>query len=308
MTSEVIDHLARQPEGRYIDATFGRGGHTKALLAQLKPGGRLLAFDCDAEAIQAGQADPDLQQALQSGQLCLVHSRFSHIGSIVESLGWMGKVNGILFDLGVSSPQLDNPERGFSFQQEGPLSMLMDASLSGEVQSAADWINTAPEKTIADVLYRYGDERYSRRIASAIVEYRASQAITTTTELARIIALALPKKLAYKKRHPATRSFQAIRIFINKELDELEQGLGQLLRVLAEGGVAVVITFHSLEARLFKAFTQPSIVYTDPKTTSTYRLKRLGSAIKASREEVLANPRSRCAMLRVACKIKTTHR
>lgn len=284
----------------FIDATFGRGGHSALILESLGPKGRLLALDRDPDAIVAA-----LKLRQQDHRLEVIHQRFSELGEIARNRGLFGGVDGILFDLGVSSPQLDDSTRGFSFLRDGPLDMRMDP---GQGISAAQWINTADEKAIADVIYRFGEERHSRRMARRIVLERAQREITTTGQLAEIIKQANP---AWEKsKHPATRAFQGIRIFINSEFDELEKGLDQALDSLTIGGRLVVISFHSLEDRIVKKFialqTTGDSYPRDlpvPQEMLNPRLRPIAKAIKASVGEVNRNPRARSATMRVAEKI-----
>ncbi|HHJ14594.1 MAG TPA: 16S rRNA (cytosine(1402)-N(4))-methyltransferase RsmH, partial [Gammaproteobacteria bacterium] len=240
----VIEALRVRPDGLYIDATFGRGGHAAALLQRLGPEGRLLAFDKDPQALAAAR-----RRFAGEERLLMRAGSFTALERETAQLGWVGKVNGILLDLGVSSPQLDDAGRGFSFRQDGPLDMRMDPA-AGE--SAAQWLARADAAEIADVLWRYGEERFSRRIARAIVERRQQAPMTTTLELATLIAQVVPGR--ERNKHPATRSFQAIRIFINHELEDLETVLPQAVHVLAPGGRLAVISFHSLEDRIVKRF------------------------------------------------------
>jgi len=286
--------------GIYIDATFGRGGHARQILAGLAANGRLFALDRDPSAIEVGQT-----MALQDSRLTINHASFANLEQVAEENGVTGKVNGILLDLGVSSPQLDDASRGFSFQHDGPLDMRMDPQ-SG--LSAADWINKAKESEIADVLKRYGEERYARRIARSIVNCRNEQPITSTGRLAEIVKQAHPRW--ERDKHPATRVFQGIRIFINQELDALRQALEQALRVLAVGGRLVVISFHSLEDKIVKKFislqTKGDNFPRDlPITHSQLQptLKSIGKAVRPDEGEVGINPRSRSAIMRVAERI-----
>lgn len=301
LLQEVIESLAIKPDGCYIDATFGRGGHSKEILNRLGKNGFLLAIDKDLDAIQFAQ-----HQFKDNNNFKIKQGSFSMLQSFVTELGLTHKINGILLDLGVSSPQLDEPSRGFSFIQDGPLDMRMDVTSSLD---AATWINTAPEEEIAMVLRQYGEERFAKRIAKRIVEQRVEQPITRTLQLANIIAAANP---AWEKhKHPATRSFQAIRIFINRELDDLSVCLNQCLEVLAVGGRLAVISFHSLEDRIVKKFIQKNQRGDDfppglPVTKDQLRpkLKRIAWGVTASDEEINNNPRARSAILRVAEKLQ----
>jgi 16S rRNA (cytosine1402-N4)-methyltransferase len=300
LLEQAVAALSIKADACYVDATFGRGGHSRAILQQLGPEGRLLAFDRDPAAIEAAaglcQSDSRLQ---------VRRSPFSSLQTLAREEGLEGKVSGILFDLGVSSPQLDDAERGFSFMRDGPLDMRMDPD-SGI--SAEQWINSAAQQEIADVIYKYGEERHSRRMARAIVNYRQEQRITRTGQLAEIIKQANP---AWEKdKHPATRAFQGIRIYINGEFDELEQALEQALAVLAVGGRLVVISFHSLEDRIVKKFIAMQTKGDNfprglPVTQEMLnpRLKAIGKAQRPTADEVKFNPRARSAVMRVAEKI-----
>lgn len=299
LLSEALEGLAVRPDGLYIDGTFGRGGHSRAILAQLSPEGRLIGFDKDPEAIRVGN-----QLAAEDGRFVVVQRSFAEMADELESRGLLGQVDGVLLDLGVSSPQLDDPGRGFSFLNDGPLDMRMNPAAG---QSAADWINSADEADIATVLYEYGEERFSRRMARAIVARRAEQPFTTTADLAEVIKQANP---AWEKhKHPATRAFQGIRIFINRELEDLAEGLQAALAVLAPGGRLAVISFHSLEDRQVKQFMRRE-AKGDPLPRNLpirdaeikVSLKLIGKAIKPSAAEIAANPRARSAVLRVAEK------
>jgi 16S rRNA (cytosine1402-N4)-methyltransferase len=298
---EVLEGLAIKPEGVYVDATWGRGGHAKAVLAQLGKKGRLFALDKDPAAIEAAD-----QGMFKDERFSLQQGSFAMLLTYMQQQDLVGKVDGILLDLGVSSPQLDDPARGFSFLHDGPLDMRMNPT---EGISAASWLNAAPEKEIARVLHEYGEERYARRIAKALVAERAQQPILTTGRLAEIIKRAHPRWERHK--HPATRSFQAIRIFVNQELAELQVALEQCIEALAIGGRLVVISFHSLEDRIVKRFMQGKTQQEDdvlrglplPPVKVAPRLRRIGKVIKPTREEIAQNLRARSAILRVAEKI-----
>ncbi len=245
MYAEALQQLAIKSDGVYLDGTFGRGGHSQGILNLLGSNGQLLAFDRDVDAINA-----DCAQAMcLDKRFKLKHSCFSQLENIVNSEGLAEKIDGILLDLGVSSPQLDTPERGFSFLRDGPLDMRMDSTTG---VSAEQWLSTVDEKYLVKVLFEYGEEKFARRIARAILEQRMKSPITTTKQLADLIEDVVP--LREKHKHPATRTFQAIRIEINKELDELSTVLDQAIRVLGPGGKLVVISFHSLEDRIVKRF------------------------------------------------------
>ncbi len=292
-----LDALAPVGDGLYVDATFGRGGHSRAILSRLGRGGRLLAIDRDPAAIEAGAG-----LAASDSRIELVHARFDAIGALLDARGWAGRVDGILFDLGVSSPQLDDPQRGFSFLRDGPLDMRMNPD---EGISAAEWLAVASENEIASVLRNYGEERYARRMARALVTRRAERAITTTGELARLIADANP---AWERgKHPATRAFQAIRIEINNELEVLKSALAESIDGLGPGGRLVVISFHSLEDRIVKRMLRdhsrprdlpPGVAL--PESQLVTRLRRLARPVRPDAAEVAANPRARSAVLRMA--------
>lgn len=301
MLKEVLEGLNIQADGYYIDATFGRGGHTQAILNKLSKNGRLWVLDRDPEAIAEAR-----RLAIVDSRLQVWQGAFSNILSFCKESNLLGKINGILIDLGVSSPQLDDSSRGFSFLKDGPLDMRMDPT---EGLSAADWLNQATETDIAHVLKTYGEERFHRRIAHAIVEARNLAPIVSTRQLAGIVAKANP---AWEKhKNPATRSFQAIRIFINQELEELVSVLDDSLEILAEHGRLVVISFHSLEDRLVKQFIQkqergeqipaklPIMGLAKNRT-----LRRVGQKIKPNLEELADNIRARSAILRIAERIR----
>jgi len=293
LLKEVIEQLAIQEDGVYVDATFGRGGHTKEILRHLGPKGRVYALDKDPEAIAAAKLIKDKRLDVKQGS-------FTGLFKWMQELNLVDKVNGILLDLGVSSPQLESPERGFSFLSEGPLDMRMDPS---QKQDAASWINRASYEEIDKVLKTYGQERFHGRIATAIVCEREITPIKTTKQLSDVVTKANPKWEAHK--HPATRTFQAIRIFINNELHELGNCLRQGLEVLGIGGRLLVISFHSLEDRIVKEFIHeqisggipPNIPITEDKIN--IRIKPLGGAIKPTTEEIENNPRARSAKLRI---------
>ncbi|PIZ04640.1 MAG: 16S rRNA (cytosine(1402)-N(4))-methyltransferase [Gammaproteobacteria bacterium CG_4_10_14_0_8_um_filter_38_16] len=305
LLAEAVANLAIEKSGIYVDATFGRGGHSRAILERLGPQGRLIAIDLDPEAIAVATAEPFLSDP----RFEIVHASFSSLEAEILKRGWLGQVDGVLLDLGVSSPQLDDPQRGFSFLRDGPLDMRMNSSAGLD---AATWINTADVHDIANVLYQYGEERFSRRIAAAIVRTRESVRITTTTQLASIVEKANPKK--EKHKHPATRAFQAIRIFINEELKALQECLPQIVNVMSVGGRMCVISFHSLEDRMVKQFIQresstdlypPDFPITQEQLQQLQqaRLRKIGKSIEASETEIKGNPRARSARLRVAEKM-----
>jgi 16S rRNA (cytosine1402-N4)-methyltransferase len=299
LLDEAIEGLAIKPSGLYIDGTFGRGGHSRALLARLAAEGRLLGFDKDPEAIRVGA-----ELAAGDGRFVVIQRSFADMAEELRQRGLYGQVDGVLLDLGVSSPQLDDAERGFSFMHDGPLDMRMNPAVG---QSAAQWINAAPEEDIAAVLKEYGEERYAKRIARAIVMRRAEQPFSRTADLAEVVKIANP---AWEKhKHPATRAFQGIRIFINRELEDLADGLKAALEVLAPGGRLVVISFHSLEDRLVKQFMRREAKGAPLPRDLPIRaadidvsINLVGKAIMPSAAETAANPRARSAVLRIAEK------
>lgn len=302
MFAEALQHLAIKDDGIYLDCTFGRGGHSQAILNQLGELGRLLAFDRDLAAVHSDYA----QEMLKDFRFTLKQCCFSTLQNSVEAEGLVGKIDGILIDLGVSSPQLDNPERGFSFLRDGPLDMRMD---TGAGITAAQWLADVEEQDLIKVLFAYGEERFARRIARAVVEKRAQSPITTTRQLAALIEDAVPVK--EKHKHPATRSFQALRIEINHELDELKNVLTQSVRVLKPGGRLVVISFHSLEDRIVKRFFRaesgakydPGKLPIKEADIAKGELKRVGKALKPGTQEIAQNPRARSAIMRVAERV-----
>lgn len=297
LLAECLTGLAIKPNGCYVDATFGRGGHSGAILQQVGPDGKLLALDQDLAAIEAAKKAPFLDPRFQ-----IYHAPFSRLQEIVIAAGYLGRVDGILVDLGVSSPQLDEAIRGFSFMHSGPLDMRMNQSAGF---TAANFINHATETEIANVLWELGEERFSRRIAKAIVQSRIQTPITTTGELSEIIKTAHP---AWERRiHPATRSFQALRLHVNHELDELRALLDQVTAVLAPGGRLCIISFHSLEDRLVKQFIQKASGYVEddlrlpvPHSIKPAEFRKRGGLIRPSAAEIATNPRARSARLRIA--------
>ena len=298
LVEEAITALQVRPDGRYVDCTFGRGGHSRAVLEQLGPVGQLLALDRDPEAVATGD-----KLANKDGRFGIVKSPFSGLETVAGE--WLeGELaHGVLFDLGVSSPQLDEARRGFSFQEDGPLDMRMDPD-SGE--SAAEWLNKVSEKELADVLRNYGEERYARRIARAVVAERACRAVDTTMTLVDIIKRASPGR--ERNKHPATRTFQALRIHINDELGELERALRAATDILCEGGRLVVISFHSLEDRLVKRFMRAEAnpdtgPFPVPLPGTAPRLRVVAKPVRAGAEECGVNPRARSATLRAAERI-----
>ena len=300
LLQEAVDALVTDTQGIYIDGTFGRGGHTRRLLSLLGAEARVLGFDKDPEAVEACR-----QLAAEDARFQYAHASFADLKSTLESRGLSGKVSGILLDLGVSSPQLDDPERGFSFMSDGPLDMRMNNAAG---PSAADWLNSASAEDITMVLKEYGEERFARRIAQAIVEQRQHQPLSRTRQLAALVESAVPVR--EKHKHPATRTFQGVRIFINRELDDLADVLQQAVDVLAPGGRLVVISFHSLEDRIVKQFIQRKekgeqlprhlpVRHQDVKRELRSVLKQ----VRASDEEVERNPRARSAIMRVAERV-----
>lgn len=294
---EAVEGLAIKPDGVYVDGTFGRGGHSRLILQHLGPNGRLIAIDRDPQAIAEAAK-------IQDPRFEIVHGPFSGITRYLTERGLLGKVDGFLLDLGVSSPQLDDAERGFSFMKDGPLDMRMDPT-SG--QSAAEWLARADVDDIAWVLKTFGEERFAKKIARAIVHDRVTEPYVRTRQLAEMIARVNPSK--EKGKHAATRSFQAIRIYINSELDEIETALYGALDVLAPHGRLSVISFHSLEDRLVKHFIRkhekgPEVPHGIPLTETQLaggrKLKSVGKALKPSEHEVNENTRSRSSVLRVA--------
>lgn len=301
LLQEAVAGLAVRPDGLYVDGTFGRGGHSRLILQQLGERGRLIAIDRDPLAIAeaATIADPRFE---------IVHGPFSGLADYLAERQLAGQVDGLLLDLGVSSPQLDDAERGFSFMKDGPLDMRMDPT-SGI--SAADWLARAEADDIAWVLKTFGEEKFARKIARAIVQDRETTPFLRTRELAQLIARLIPTR--EKHKHPATRSFQAIRIYINSELEEIERTLEAAIDMLAPGGRLAVISFHSLEDRLVKHFIRkhekgPDVPHglplTEAQLSGGRRLKSIGKAQKPSDEEVARNPRARSSVLRVAERLE----
>jgi len=300
LLNEAVDALVTRVDGLYVDGTFGRGGHSRAILERLSPAGRLLVVDKDPEAIEFARA---LQA--DDARVEIHHGSFADLAQVVCEKFGVKHVCGVLLDLGVSSPQLDDASRGFSFQKDGPLDMRMDTS---QGQSAAQWLQAAPEEEIANVIYQYGEEKFSRRMARAIVKARAQAPITGTLQLAEIIKEANP---AWEKhKHPATRAFQGIRIFINSELQDLQRALDVFLALLEAGGRLVVISFHSLEDRIVKQFMQKQVLGDDyppgvpvRQDQLKPRLRLVGKALKGTAGEFSENIRARSAVMRVAEKL-----
>lgn len=301
LLTEVIESLSIKPTGVYWDATFGRGGHSQAILDRLHPTGRLFALDKDPDAVAYAQ-----KHFANDPRFHIQQGAFSQLAAFAEKQQVYGKIDGILFDLGVSSPQLDQADRGFSFMRNGRLDMRMDNTHGID---AATWLASVDEKTLATVLWEYGEERFSRHIARAIVSQRKEHPITTTHQLAEIISAVLPKRPHQK--HPATRSFQAIRMAVNDESQELRQALTQSVNALAHGGRLCVISFHSLEDRFVKQFMKhqeegDAIPAKLPikMNEKTLSFKRIGRAIQPTETEMDINHRSRSAVLRIGEKIQ----
>jgi len=297
MFSESINGLDIRSNGIYVDATFGRGGHTQGILDELGDSGQVIAFDQDIDAVEFAKSN------FNDPRLIVIHSNFSNLNNELERLDLMGKIDGILMDLGVSSPQLDQAERGFSFNKDGALDMRMDQT---QPLTAAQWLKESTELEIADALYLYGEEKRSRIIAATIKKYQKNNEIKTTLDLANLISSVLKTR---KNKHPATRSFQAIRIIINDELKQLSEALEQTIKALAINGRLSVITFHSIEDRIVKQFIHK---YSRPQEFpkglpirtnggNQCTLKNLGKA-KPSEQEIMTNRRSRSAILRLAQK------
>lgn len=300
LLEESIEGLRIIPDGVYIDGTFGRGGHSRVILNQLSENGRLIAFDKDLDAVAHAEG-----YFGKDKRFSIVHDSFLNLEKVTKQYEVFGKVDGVLLDLGVSSPQLDDAERGFSFQKEGPLDMRMNRD---QASDAATFINQASVREMADVFKRYGEERFALRIARAIEKERAIEPIVTTGRLAEIVKAANPKWERHK--HPATRVFQAIRIYVNRELDDLVEGLRAAVRVLGKGGRLSVISFHSLEDRLVKQFMRTEEQGVElprglPVSVDAclQTFKRVGKAIKPSDEEIGRNPRARSAVLRIGEKL-----
>lgn len=296
LLNEAVDALVTDPDGTYVDGTFGRGGHARLLLSRLSPAGRLVAIDRDLQAVAAATTGAT---RVDDPRFSIHHTSFANMVPTLAALG-VNKVHGLLLDLGVSSPQIDDPERGFSFRFDGPLDMRMDTSRG---ESAADFLARADERLIAEVIKNYGEERFALSVAKALVARRESgNPVRTTAQLSEVVAGAV--KTREPGQNPATRTFQALRIFVNAELEELEQGLSAALDLLLPGGRLVVISFHSLEDRIVKTFIareSKSVFdrrapFAEPKPS---RLVALGR-VKPSDAEVDANPRSRSAVMRVA--------
>ncbi len=300
---EAVDALAIKPDGIYVDATFGRGGHSRLILSQLGENGRLIAFDKDPAAVLSGEA-------IEDGRFCIQHGGFSKMQQMLQEMG-VARIDGVLLDLGVSSPQLEEVSRGFSFRSAGPLDMRMDTSNG---RTAAEWLATVAEDQLERVIKEYGEERYARQIARAIIVARTRQPIVTTLHLAEIVATVVRQRQRENMRHPATRTFQAIRIYLNQELEELSLVLPQCIALLNPGGRLVVISFHSLEDRMVKQFMRAAanadelprgvpLREKDLQRFSKQKLKLIGRAIQPGENEVAKNARARSAVMRVAERI-----
>lgn len=295
MLSETLAALNLRPEGVYVDATFGRGGHSRAILDRLGPKGRVLAMDRDPAAVAAAQTWDD-------SRFAITHAAFSRLAEVAKRAALMA-VDGVLFDLGMSSPQLDTPERGFSFRVDAPLDMRMDTTRG---ENAATWLNTASEPEIARVIRDYGEERFAKSVARAIVATRVQRPLATTRQLAQVVAGAVHTR--ERGQDPATRTFQAVRIHINSELEELAAALPQAVGLLRPGGRLAVISFHSLEDRMVKRFmraaaqgeTLPPEIPVPARDIAPGCLRVVGRAVRAGASEVERNPRARSAVLRVA--------
>ena len=298
LLEEAVSSLNIRGEGFYLDATFGRGGHSRAIMAELTEQGRLFTLDKDPQAISAG-----LEEWGDDPRFSIIQGSFAEMDRMVQRWQIERNLDGILFDLGVSSPQLDNPERGFSFRKGGPLDMRMDPTKG---VSAAEWLADTPEREMSRVFWEFGEERYARRIARSIVKARQQQGLETTTQLAALIEDTIGNR---EKKHPATRCFQAIRIAVNNEMGDLAIGLDEAIKQLRPGGRLVAISFHSLEDRLvkrtFREAVRPGQVRRNIPEHPDWKpsLKLIGKAIRPSENEVSANPRARSAIMRVAEKL-----
>jgi 16S rRNA (cytosine1402-N4)-methyltransferase len=294
---EAVDSLNVLDAGTYVDCTFGRGGHSRLILARLGPDGRLVALDRDPEAVEAAAQ-------VRDPRFTILHGDFGRLAQLLATAG-VTRVHGILLDLGVSSPQLERDERGFSFRREGPLDMRMDTT---QGETAAKWLAAATESEIREVIRNYGEERFAKQIAAAIVAARARGSLGTTRQLAALVAEAVPTRDPHQD--PATRTFQALRIHVNQELEELSLALPQCVELLAPGGRLVVISFHSLEDRIVKRFlrnqsradTLPARLAVRARDLPKARLRLVGKARRPSPAEITLNPRARSAIMRVAEK------
>jgi len=298
LLEEAISSLRIRGEGIYLDATFGRGGHSRAIIARLTEQGRLFSLDKDPQAVEAG-----MEELGGDPRFSIVQGSFAEMDRMVQEWQIERNLDGILLDLGVSSPQLDDPDRGFSFRNGGPLDMRMDPTKG---VSAADWLAETPEREMTRVFWEFGEERHARRIARSIVKARQQQCLETTTQLADLIETTIGRR---EKKHPATRCFQAIRIVVNNEMGDLALGLEAAIRQLRPGGRLVAISFHSLEDRLvkrtFREAVRPGNVRRNIPDHPDWspRLKLVGKAIRPSEQEISANPRARSAIMRVAEKL-----
>lgn len=299
---EAVDALEIKPDGIYVDGTFGYGGHSRLILERLGKDGRLIAFDRDLSAVTKGRV-------IKDAGFHIVHSRFSRIQEELQKLG-VSRVDGVLLDLGVSSPQLEDASRGFSFRLNGPLDMRMDAS---QGLTATEWIASVSEAQLGEVIKNYGEERFAKRIARAVVATRSRQPIVTTLQLAEIVATAVRSRK--QNQNPATRTFQAIRIYLNQELEELSLSLPQCVELLNPGGRLVIISFHSLEDRIVKRFMRAAenpdplprrlpIRNKEMQNFSPQKLRLVGKAVRPRENEVVVNPRARSAVMRVAERVK----
>jgi 16S rRNA (cytosine1402-N4)-methyltransferase len=305
LLQEAVDALAVKPDGIYVDGTFGRGGHSRLILERLGESGRLIALDRDPTALVAARA-------INDRRFCAVHNSFSKIREVLRQLA-VDRVDGILLDLGVSSPQLEEALRGFSFRLEGPLDMRMDMSRG---QTAAEWLASTSEAHLEEVIRNYGEERFAKQIARAIVAARARQPLATTHQLAALVATVVHPRGRENKQNPATRTFQAIRIYLNQELENLSLVLPQCVEMLNPGGRLVVISFHSLEDRIVKRFMRehanPDLMprglplrAKEVQRLSRPTLRLVGKTIRPSASEVTTNPRARSAVMRVAERTDT---
>ena len=297
LLKEAVDSLDIKSDGIYLDCTFGRGGHSREILGRLGPEGHLYAIDRDPEAIKSAAE-------INDSRFTILHGCFADAVELLEPFGVVGSVDGILMDLGVSSPQIDDPSRGFSFMNDGPLDMRMDPTVGF---SAADWLNSADADAISRVLHDFDEERFARKIAAAIVHDRIDTPFTTTGQLSGLISRVIPFK--EKGKNPATRSFQAIRILVNSELEQVEQALENAKHLLKKDGILAVISFHSLEDRLVKNFMRRSergiqpprgLPVSEEEILKTRTFQTIGKPVYPSEEEIQVNPRSRSAVLRIA--------
>jgi len=303
LLEEAVDGLNVRSDGTYVDCTFGRGGHSRSILMQLGTNGRLIALDRDPEAVSAGGE-------IEDGRFRMLHGRFSRLADVASRAG-IARADGILLDLGVSSPQLEDAGRGFSFRFDAPLDMRMDP---GSGHTAADWLAHAPEQEIREVIRTYGEERFAKQIAAAIVAARARGPVGTTRELAALVAKAVPTREPHQD--PATRTFQALRIHVNQELEELSLALPQCVDLLAPAGRLVVISFHSLEDRIVKRFLReasradrlPARLPVRARDLPQPRVRLIGRAVRPSVAEIAGNPRARSAIMRVAERLPEPER